>query len=69
MFDGQEVVQMRTYIVTVCPSCRRQADPTELRCFCGEVFDGLEPVEVEAVAVDDPRIIVPPDLTKTAIRS
>lgn len=69
MFDGQEVEPMRTYVVTVCSNCRRQADPCELRCSCADVVADAEPVEIPAVALDDPRIIVTPDLARTAIRS
>lgn len=69
MFGGQEVVLMRAYTVIACPVCRRQADGLELRCLCAEVFDGLDPVEVQTVAVDDPQIIVPPDHARTATRS
>ena len=69
MFGGQEVVFMhRTYTVLACPVCGRQAEGVDLRCFCADVVDGLEPVEVLAVALDDPRIIVPPGAIGTPVR-
>lgn len=54
----------RTYVVLVCPACRRPAVDCELPCACSEAFDGLEPIALETVAIDDPRIIVPPTLGK-----
>lgn len=58
----------RTYVIPVCPVCRRQASGCELVCFCAELVEGLEPVEVETVALDDPRIIVGPALQNTPVR-
>lgn len=69
MFGGQEVVSMRTYTLVVCPACRRQCEQTVLTCHCLEVLPELEPVELEVVAVDDPRIIAGPDLIGTCVRA